>query len=165
MEEQFLSIILEKTFLFSNIWFGKEGPLIMFLILHNQISKDDPKCCGCTWSPGNSWINDKLDQSWSSPGNLGSHEGPAQVKTHNSHPGEHGYCEEVSAVANNFTSRMGNEVGKVVDKKNIRCEEKDGANIANDNLAMEIIQFRYKAVHKEGDNEEDAANEATKSIE
>ena len=59
---------------------------------------------------------------------------------------------------------MGNEVGEVVDKKNKRREEKDGANITNDNLAMEIIQFRYKDVDKKRDYQKDAADASADSV-
>ena len=38
-------------------------------------------------------------------------------------------------------------------------------NIADDNLPMKIIKFRYNDIHKEGDDQEDTADEAAESIE
>ena len=59
---------------------------------------------------------------------------------------------------------MRKEVGEVVDEKKISRKEEDGENIADDNLAMEIIQFRYKDVDKKRDYQEDAADASTDGV-
>ena len=55
-------------------------------------------------------------------------------------------------------------MGEVVDEKKISREEEDGENIADDNLAMEIIQFRYKDIDKKCDNKEEAAYASTDGV-
>ena len=55
-------------------------------------------------------------------------------------------------------------MGEVVDKQKISSEEEDGANIADDNLAMEIIQFRYKDIDKKCDYQEEAAEASTDGV-
>ena len=48
-------------------------------------------------------------------------------------------------------------VGEIIDKKEISSEEENGKNIAEDNFAVEVIEFRYNDVHKEGDDQEETA--------
>ena len=55
-------------------------------------------------------------------------------------------------------------MGEVVDEKKISREEEDGENIAYDDLAMEIIQFRYKDVDKKCDDQEETADAPTDGV-
>ena len=55
-------------------------------------------------------------------------------------------------------------IREVVDKKEIRGEEENGENIAEDNFTMEIIEFRYNDVHKEGDDQEETAYAAADCV-
>ena len=59
---------------------------------------------------------------------------------------------------------MGEMVGEVIDKKEISSEEENGKNIAEDNFAVEVIEFRYNDVHKEGDDQEETAYAATDCV-
>ena len=59
---------------------------------------------------------------------------------------------------------MRKEVGEVVDEKKISSEEENGENIADNNLAMKIIQFRYKNVDKKCDYQEEAADASTDGV-
>ena len=163
MQEYSLSIILKKTFQFSHIWLWKQL-IVITLIIHEYISKNDAKSEGSTWSPGNKRINDKLEKSWSSPGNLGPDEGPAQVKTHDGHPREHGHAEEVSNVTSNLADKLREKFWEVIDKKEVSGEEENGENIAQDYFTMEIIEFRYIDVHKEGYDQEETAYAATDCV-
>ena len=117
-----------------------------------------------TWSPGNNRINNKLEKSWPSPGNLSPDEGPAQVKTHDGHPREHGHAEEVSNVTRNLAEKLREKFWEVVDKKEVSGEEEIGENIAQDDFTMDIIEFRYIDVHKEGDDQEETAYAATDCV-
>ena len=55
-------------------------------------------------------------------------------------------------------------MGEVVDKEEICSEEEYGEDITEDYLSMEIIQFRYKYIHEEGDGQEDTAYAATDCV-
>ena len=55
-------------------------------------------------------------------------------------------------------------MGDVIGKEEIDCEKEYCEDIAQNNPAVEIIQFRNKDIHKEGDGQEDTADAATDSI-
>ena len=61
MQVDTLGFIVEETFSISYIWFGEDVLLIVRLVLHDLISEDDGNGQGCTGSPGNNRIDDKLE--------------------------------------------------------------------------------------------------------
>ena len=63
-----------------------------------------------------------------------------------------------------MTDKLGEMVGEVVDKKEVSGEEENGENIAQDDFTVEIIEFRYIDVHKEGDDQEETAYAATDCV-
>ena len=97
----------------------------MILILQDLISNDDDQCERSTGAPGYTGVDYKLEQSRTSSWHLGPHEGPAQVKAHDGHPGEHGHDEEVASIADTPTDIVGDIVGIVVNKKEISGEEEN----------------------------------------
>ena len=165
MQVQSLRLIFKEAFCESYIGFGEEHSLVVPLLLQDLVSNDDCDSQGYAQSPGKRWIDDKLEQSWAPSGYLGSDEGPAQVKTHDCHPGEHGDGEEVSTITSDLADKAMEIVRKVIDTENVDSRHNDGEHIADDNLPMKIIKFRYNDIHKEGDNQEDTADEAAESIE
>ena len=55
-------------------------------------------------------------------------------------------------------------ISKVVHKKEIECEEKDGRNITENNFAVEIIKLGYHDIDKKCDDQEETADASTDGV-
>ena len=86
-----------------------EAPLTSYgrieLWLWGQTNLEDPqdysedKCC----PPTNSWVDPELESVSRGAGKLRPTKGPVEIKTHDSHPGEHRDTGKVSKEANDNT--------------------------------------------------------------
>ena len=111
----------KKAFCFSNIWLWEEELQVFIIIRCHLISKDDKNGQYSTWAPCNRRVDGKV-----------------VVKTHDSHPAEHGHGEEVSNVTNNC-AEGGGEMEDVIGQEQIGGEKEDGEDITENNFAMKII--------------------------
>ena len=55
-------------------------------------------------------------------------------------------------------------MGSMIDHNQEHGQEENGDDIADDNFAMEIVQFWNYDIHKKSDDEEDAADHSTDGI-
>ena len=52
----------------------------------------------------------------------------------------------------------------VVDQHQVGRQEEDGDDVAEDNLAVEIVQLGHQDIHQECDDQEDAADDTTDGV-
>ena len=96
----------------------------------------------CTEAPASHGVAGELQTGLVGSRQSGVLEGPEQIVTHDRHPGEHRDGGEVAEVAESL-ALGGSEVGgEVVDQAEVDTHQQDGDDVAQHNLALQVVQLR-----------------------
>ena len=154
-----LSSIPKKAFAQPNLWQGQVAGL-----LHQRLHQHDNQGQHQAPAPCHARVDHVLEVGWAFSGHLCSDESPAEIKAHDGHPREHADGEEVADIAENLADEVWEKLGEVVDDEDVGGGEEDGGNVADDDLAMQVVELRDRAIDNESDKEEEAGDGATDGV-
>lgn len=160
MEVEALSLVPEEALAVADHGVGDGGGVRRHQHVHQDYAEGEQGAP----APGHGRVDGVLEGGGALPRHLRPHEGPAQVEAHDGHPGEHAHREEVAAVAEDLADNVRKGVGEVVDNENVGGEEEDSGDVAEHDLAVEVVELGHGDVDDEGDEEEDAGDAAADGV-
>ena len=158
MEIQTVAGPLYEAMLESNVW------SILRRNHSDVVHAGDEEGEEATAAPAQQGVGQEPQDLGVTSGNLGLLQHPANIETHDRHPGEHGHRAEVSEISQTDAEMIGGDTLFVVDHEEKQAEKEDGEDIAQYDLALEIVEVRNKYVDQGGETEEDNTEAAADGV-
>ena len=159
MEVEAVAGVLHEAMLGSNVWF----------ILCREVGGDVVEAGHeegeeATGPPAQHEVDQEPEDPGVTAWHLGLLQHPANIETHDRHPGEHGHRGEISEISQTDAEIIGEDVLFVVDDEEEHAEKEGGQDVTEDDLPLEIVEVRDKDVDEGGETEEDNTEAAADGV-
>ena len=159
MEVEAVAGVLHEAMLGSNVWF----------ILCREVGGDVVEAGHeegeeATGPPAKHGVDQEPEDPGVTAWHLGLLQHPANIETHDRHPGEHGHRGEISEISQTEAEIIGEDVLFVVDDEEEHAEKEGGQDVTEDDLPLEIVEVRDKDVDEGGETEEDNTEAAADGV-